>query len=204
MRKVIRNIAIVVSILTISLILSASGGNQNGIGGGKGANGSGGKNAWVGNKPQYVMDSCGSMNCTIYLPLSLDVNSIPGRTCDYFNPMSNILNGLQNVSAPSLEYQFDNLNYCLVTVSAPDCIDYGTKTFRWHNDIDGIVSMTIDIPECHTFSLKIEIYESCVSCYENGSWGRACFVHEHIYEPSLQILLDERDFVNLTVMSCIT
>lgn len=57
MRKVIRNIAIVVSIFTISLILSASGGNQNGIGGGKGANGSGGKNAWVGNKPQYVMDS---------------------------------------------------------------------------------------------------------------------------------------------------
>lgn len=121
------------------LLLTAGGGGGSG-GGGK----SGGSKI---NKIPPLPNICEVQDCTIILPLYLNVHNIPGRSSGYqnFMPFNNLLNGGQMVSSPSICQNRDQ-NYCLITVTATDCEGYGVngvRTFLWDATTTSVMSIIV-------------------------------------------------------------
>lgn len=185
---------ILITIITGTVILSAGGGG----GGGKGGGGKG----------PTPDPPCGLMNCTLVLPLDLNVQNIAGRRGGYswFEPQDGILSGGQIASTPNL-WTNPHLNYCKITITANGCTGYGNssvKTYLWNSSNNGnALGMTIEIPDAASFTLTVEIHEGCGMFYTQYPYTRrAKFVHSAIWYPQATIILNTDQFSFINAPAC--
>jgi len=127
---------------------------------------------------------------------NINFSKITDRDYSFYSfwPVSNILNGGQLKSATSLYDDIHNKNYCFVTITAIGCNSYGnggTKTYLWDGSNDGNSQgwdMNIEVPSNKSFTISIDLHESCGDYYSGNNYKRAMWVHQQTYSPGAGLI----------------